>query len=68
MAALRQYAEREQRVIVPRGHVETLEDGVEVKLGVWLSNTKSRRDRLDQDQLAVLAELGLSWAVRVAQV
>jgi hypothetical protein len=35
---------------------------VTVKLGVWISNTKSRRDRLDADQLAALAELGMGWA------
>jgi len=54
-------------VVVPRGHVEALEDGVQVKLGVWLSNTKSRRDRLDAAQLAQLAQLGLPWAA-VAEV
>ncbi|MFF1872992.1 Helicase associated domain protein [Kitasatospora herbaricolor] len=65
VAALRQYVEREQRVVVPRGHVEALEGGGQVKLGVWLSNVKSRRDRLDNAQLAVLAEVGLPWAVAV---
>ncbi|MFF0110714.1 helicase [Streptomyces hirsutus] len=35
---------------------------VVVKLGVWISNTKSRRDRLDADHLAALAELGMDWA------
>jgi hypothetical protein len=50
-------------VTVPRGHVEALEDGSgEVKLGVFLSNTKSRRAKLTADKLAVLAELGLNWA------
>ncbi|MEV0193122.1 Helicase associated domain protein [Kitasatospora purpeofusca] len=65
VAALAQYAEREQRVVVPRGHVEVLVDGSEVKLGVWLSNTKSRRDRLGAEQLAELAGLGLPWAAVV---
>ncbi|MGW0664616.1 helicase associated domain-containing protein [Streptodolium elevatio] len=54
---------------VPRGHVETLEAGpeggdgepVEVKLGVWISNTKSRRAKLTSDQLEQLAEIGLDW-------
>ncbi|MFF9733743.1 helicase associated domain-containing protein [Streptomyces albidoflavus] len=51
----------------PRGHSEQITvDGetepVTVKLGVWISNTKSRRDRLDADQLAALAELGMDWA------
>ncbi|MCK8438528.1 helicase [Streptomyces sp. D2-8] len=33
-----------------------------VKLGVWVSNTKSRRDKLAQDQLTALRELGVEWA------
>jgi hypothetical protein len=33
-----------------------------VKLGVCMSNTKMRRDRLHADQLAALAELGVEWA------
>ncbi|MBB6440201.1 hypothetical protein [Streptomyces candidus] len=52
---------------VPRGHSDQITvDGeaepVVVKLGVWISNTKSRRDRLDADQLAALTALGVDWA------
>lgn len=52
---------------MPRGHSEEIAvDGeaepVAVKLGVWISNTKSRTDRLDADQLAALAALGMDWA------
>lgn len=47
---------------VPRAHVETLPGGSEVKLGVFLSNTKTRRAKLTADKLAVLAGLGLEWA------
>lgn len=51
---------------VPRGHTEQLaidsEEPVTIKLGVWISNTKSRRDRLDADQLDALAKLGMEWA------
>ncbi|WP_432107659.1 hypothetical protein [Streptomyces sp. AA1529] len=47
---------------VPRGHVEALRDGTEVKLGVFLSNTKTRRAKLTTDKLTTLAELGLKWA------
>jgi hypothetical protein len=62
VAALRQYKARTGSVTVSRGHVEVLADGIgEVKLGVWLSNTKSRRAKLTPDKLAVLAELGLNW-------
>ncbi|WP_435841982.1 hypothetical protein [Streptomyces hirsutus] len=47
---------------VPRAHVEALPDGTEVKLGVFLSNSKSRRTKLTVDKLRALAGLGLEWA------
>ncbi|MFD6294033.1 hypothetical protein ACFWFU_04285 [Streptomyces sp. NPDC060235] len=57
MAALTQWVEREgtQRP-VPRGHSEqiTLDGGtdlVAVRLGVWVSNTKTRRDNLTAELL-----------------
>jgi superfamily II DNA or RNA helicase len=62
VAALAQYKARTGSVTVPRGHVERLEDGTEVKLGVFLSNSKSRRGKLTADKLAALASLGLEWA------
>ncbi|MFE7948185.1 helicase associated domain-containing protein [Streptomyces sp. NPDC057426] len=62
VAALAQYKARTGSLTVPRGHVETLEDGTEVKLGVFLSNAKSRRAKLTADKLQALAELGLDWA------
>lgn len=62
VAALTQYKTREGSVTVPRGHVEVLEDGTEVRLGVFLSNSKSRRAKLTTDKLQVLADLGLVWA------
>ncbi|MEV8311901.1 helicase associated domain-containing protein [Streptomyces flavidovirens] len=62
VAALQQYIAREARTVVPRGHTERLEDGTVVRLGVWLSNIKNRRDRLSEQQLAALAQLGLEWA------
>jgi hypothetical protein len=51
-------------VTVSRSHVEELEAAggtVAVKLGVWISNTKSRRANPTGEQLAALAELGLDW-------
>lgn len=33
-----------------------------VKLGVWTSNTKTRRDKLTTDQREALRELGMQWA------
>ncbi|GGQ96969.1 helicase [Streptomyces flaveolus] len=62
VAALAQYKARTGSLTVSRGHVERLEDGSEVRLGVFLSNTKSRRAKLDADKLAALAALGLDWA------
>ncbi|MFC9855875.1 DEAD/DEAH box helicase [Streptomyces prasinus] len=67
LAALAQWVEREGDRPVSRGHSEQITvDGeaepVTVKLGVWISNTKSRRDRLNAEQLAALAVLGMDWA------
>ncbi|MGV9884903.1 Helicase associated domain protein [Streptomyces sp. NPDC003006] len=62
VAALAQYKAREGSVTVPRGHVERLEDGAEVRLGVWIMNQKGRRAKLTADKLAALAALGLEWA------
>jgi hypothetical protein len=66
--ALTQWIEREGKDRpVPRGHSEEIAvDGetepVLVKLGVWVSNTKARRDKLTAVQRAALAELGVEWA------
>lgn len=67
LAALTQWVEKEGQRAVPRSAVvEIAVDGkaepVPVKLGVWLSNTKSRRDKLTAEQLAALAALGMDWA------
>ncbi|MCX4971265.1 Helicase associated domain protein [Streptomyces sp. NBC_00654] len=66
VAALAQYVEREgHERPVPRKHEEPVEfDGQEhvVKLGVFISNTKTRRHRLTQEQRQALAGLGMEWA------
>ncbi|MDQ0904588.1 superfamily II DNA or RNA helicase [Streptomyces canus] len=62
VAALARYKAREGSVTVPRGHVERLEDGTEVRLGVWIMNQKGRRAKLTTDKLTALADLGLNWA------
>ncbi|MFF4181236.1 Helicase associated domain protein [Streptomyces sp. NPDC001750] len=62
VAALAQYKARAGSLTVPRGHVERLVDGTEVKLGVWIMNQKGRRAKLTPDKLIALAELGLEWA------
>ncbi|MFC9500877.1 Helicase associated domain protein [Streptomyces sp. NPDC056982] len=68
LAALAQWVEREgAHRPVPRGHSEQIAvDGepepVAVRLGVWVSNTKTRRDKLTAEQLAALQALGVEWA------
>ncbi|WP_437105301.1 helicase associated domain-containing protein, partial [Streptomyces sp. enrichment culture] len=67
LAALTQWVRREGDRPVPRGHAEQItvegeEEPVTVKLGVWVSNTKQRRDKLAQEQLTALRELGVNWA------
>ncbi|MFI1370222.1 helicase associated domain-containing protein [Streptomyces griseochromogenes] len=65
VAALAQYKAREGHLKAPRGHTETIVVGGQehtVKLGVFLSNTKSRRAKLTPERLAALAALGLEWA------
>ncbi|GGV51044.1 hypothetical protein GCM10010245_80240 [Streptomyces spectabilis] len=52
---------------VPRGHSEEIAfadeaEPVVVRLGLWVSNTKSRRDKLTLEQRAALTELGVDWA------
>lgn len=62
LAALAQWVEREgAHRPVPRKAVETLPDGTETKLGIWYSNTKARRDKLTQEQLDSLRQLGVEW-------
>ncbi|MFE9139323.1 Helicase associated domain protein [Streptomyces sp. NPDC007355] len=69
LAALKQWVEREGADRpVPRGHTEQITvDGetepVAVRLGVWVSNTKSRWGKLAQEQQAALAALDVPWAV-----
>ncbi|WP_406187433.1 Helicase associated domain protein [Streptomyces sp. NBC_01006] len=68
LAALAQWIEREgAHRPVPRAHGEEIAvqgeaEPVTVKLGVWITNTKTRRDKLTADQLAALAKLGVDWA------
>ncbi|MGW3360982.1 Helicase associated domain protein [Streptomyces bungoensis] len=67
LAALAQWVEREGQRPVPRGHSEQIAvhgeaEPVVVKLGVWVSNTRARREKLGQEQLDALRELGMEWA------
>ncbi|MEV5081210.1 Helicase associated domain protein [Streptomyces sp. NPDC056159] len=69
LTALAQWVEREGTDRpVPRGHSEEITvDGqtepVAVRLGVWISNTKTRWGKLAQEQQAALAALDVPWAV-----
>ncbi|WP_406290679.1 Helicase associated domain protein [Streptomyces sp. NBC_00209] len=67
LTALAQWVEQEGQRPVPRGAVVEItvdgqEEPVPIRLGVWLSNTRARRDRLDAEQLAALSNLGMAWA------
>ncbi|WP_331742739.1 Helicase associated domain protein [Streptomyces sp. NBC_01006] len=68
LAALAQWIEREgAHRPVPRAHGEEIAvqgeaEPVTVKLGVWITNTKTRRDKLTQEQLNALRKLGMDWA------
>ncbi|MFD9604745.1 Helicase associated domain protein [Streptomyces sp. NPDC059970] len=67
VAALAQYIAREGKTSVPRGHSEEITvdseaEPVSFRLGVFMSNTKTRRDKLTDPQRTALAELGVEWA------
>ncbi|MEV5737620.1 Helicase associated domain protein [Streptomyces sp. NPDC052292] len=68
LAALTQWVEREgaHRPVPRSAVVEIAVEGetelVPVRLGVWISNTKQRRDKLTGEQLAALRKLGVRWA------
>ncbi|WUD70337.1 Helicase associated domain protein [Streptomyces sp. NBC_00510] len=71
LAALAQYIAREGHHRVPRAHTEPITvqaaegepaQEVPVRLGVFLSNHKTRRNRLSLQQRTALAELGVEWA------
>ncbi|MFE4087912.1 Helicase associated domain protein [Streptomyces sp. YIM B13502] len=67
LAALTQWVEREGNRPVPRGHTEQItvdgeDEPVTVKLGVWISNTRTRRHKLTQEQLTSLHKQGMEWA------
>jgi hypothetical protein len=65
LVALAQYIAREGHHRVPRSHTEEITmkgETTPVRLGVFISNTKQRRDKLSDPQRAALRELGIEWA------
>ncbi|MGW6396198.1 Helicase associated domain protein [Streptomyces sp. NPDC055103] len=60
LAAAAAYAQREGHLNVPRTHVEII-DGSETKLGIWISNQRSRRARLHPQRIEALDQLGMRW-------
>ncbi|MGW9214699.1 helicase associated domain-containing protein, partial [Embleya sp. NPDC055664] len=69
------YRGRAGHLEVPRGHVETVAmrttagpDGgdegggaVEVRLGKWVNNQRTRRSSLSEERVRLLTELGMRW-------
>ncbi|MER8062766.1 MULTISPECIES: helicase associated domain-containing protein, partial [unclassified Streptomyces] len=67
LTALAQWVEEEGQRPVPRDAVveitvDSEAEPVPVRLGVWLSNSRARRDKLTGEQRAALAKLGIQWA------
>ncbi|MFE3206427.1 helicase associated domain-containing protein, partial [Embleya sp. NPDC059237] len=75
-AAALAYRQREGHLEVPRAHVETVatqtatgpgggagEGGgaVEVRLGKWVNNQRTRRGSLSEERVQLLTELGMRW-------
>jgi len=60
------YRERVGHLEVPRGHVETVVafDGwrEDVRLGAWVTTTRSRRAELPAERVAALDAIGMRWA------
>ncbi|WP_240659621.1 DEAD/DEAH box helicase [Streptomyces sp. WAC 01529] len=61
LAAAAAYAQREGHLNVPRKHVEIAE-GTEIRLGIWISNQRSRRAKLAPQRIDALNALGMRWS------
>ncbi|MEU1193234.1 helicase associated domain-containing protein [Streptomyces sp. NPDC005859] len=61
LAAARQYRTREGHLNVPRSHIETV-DGAELALGVFIANSRVRRERLSPERIEELSVLGMRWS------
>ncbi|MFE3206154.1 Helicase associated domain protein [Embleya sp. NPDC059237] len=65
VAAAAAYRTRVGHLEVPRAHVESVvaADGwpEDVRLGVWVTTTRSRRAKLSAERIAELDALGMRW-------
>ncbi|MYS87830.1 helicase associated domain-containing protein [Embleya scabrispora] len=65
LSAATAYRERVGHLEVPRGHVETVvafdEWREEVRLGVWITTTRTRRPKLPAERITALDALGMRW-------
>ncbi|GAA3484771.1 helicase associated domain-containing protein [Streptomyces yanii] len=76
LAAATQFYEREGHLRVPRKHVETITIGggdgrggedqdqrdIQLKLGAWVSNQRSRATTLTPERVEQLSKVGMRWA------
>ncbi|MET7694089.1 helicase associated domain-containing protein [Streptomyces sp. NPDC005483] len=60
LAAARQYRTREGHMNVPRSHIESVE-GTELALGVFIANSRARKDKLAVERVEELSALGMRW-------
>jgi len=65
LSAATAYRERVGHLEVPRGHVETVvafdSRREDVRLGVWITTTRSRRPKLPTERIAALDALDMRW-------
>ncbi|MFE6903628.1 helicase associated domain-containing protein [Streptomyces sp. NPDC057717] len=70
--AARQFYEHEEHLRVPRKHVETITVGgdggedreqrdVQLKLGTWVGNQRSRAASPTPERVGQLSEVGMRW-------
>lgn len=67
--ALEQYKEREGDCLVSSNHVEILEDGTKLNLGIWVGNIRQAKKGTGKSLLTLkrikqLDELGFAWKVK----
>ncbi|GAA2518906.1 DEAD/DEAH box helicase [Streptomyces gobitricini] len=70
--AAKQYYQREGHLQVPRKHIETITVGgdgedqeqwdVQLKLGAWVSNQRSRAATLTPERIEQLSAIGMRWS------